>query len=172
MLSTIHHLRASACLLQAVAAAVPVEVDESYREKLPHIPLDFDDAEEAFKSKSNLDIIRTWAVLSSCQIQPLVKNADSLLAWSQKAFGSTLVNFAIRHTFFGHFCAGDCSCLSTCAGVACFQRCQKLIEAKHWFSMRIPHECAVSYCLVSAVYVQVDDLLVEVISLQGFVARV
>lgn len=92
--------------MQTVAAAVPVEVDETYKEKLPHVPLDFNDAKEAFKSKTKLDIIRTWAVLSSCQIQPLVKNADSLLSWSQKVFGKSLVNFGIRHTFFGHFCAG------------------------------------------------------------------
>lgn len=96
-------------LLQTVAAAVPVEVDDSYKEKLPHVPLNFNDAEAAFKSKTKLDILRTWAVLSTCQIQPLVKNADTLLAWAQKVFGSTLVYWGIRHTFFGHFCAGDFS---------------------------------------------------------------
>lgn len=93
--------------MQTVAAAVPVEVDDSYKEKLPHVPLNFNDAEAAFKSKTKLDILRTWAVLSTCQIQPLVKNADTLLAWAQKVFGSTLVYWGIRHTFFSHFCAGD-----------------------------------------------------------------
>ena len=41
------------------------------------------------------------------QIRPLVENADSLLKWSKKIFGSTIVNGIIRHTFFHQFCAGE-----------------------------------------------------------------
>lgn len=94
------------CTVQ-LAAAIAERVEESYQEKLPHIPLNFNDARTAFASKLNLDIVRSWAVLSACQIQPLVENADSLLAWSQKVFTSYIVNAVIKQTFFKHFCAGE-----------------------------------------------------------------
>jgi len=59
--------------LQIAASALPVECDESYQKKLAHVPLDFNDGRAAFISKSSLDIVRSWAVLSACQIQPLVQ---------------------------------------------------------------------------------------------------
>lgn len=81
-------------------------LDDSYKEKLPHIPLNFNDAQIAFASKTTFDLVRTWAVLTTCQIEPLVESADKLLHWSKKTFGSWIVNFVIKRTFFAHFCAG------------------------------------------------------------------
>ena len=40
------------------------------------------------------------------QMRPLVEHADTLLKWSKKVLGSTIVNAIVRHTFFHQFCAG------------------------------------------------------------------
>lgn len=40
------------------------------------------------------------------QMRPLVEHADSLLKWSKRVFGNSIVNGIIRHTFFHQFCAG------------------------------------------------------------------
>ena len=39
-------------------------------------------------------------------MRPLVEHADTLLKWSKKVLGSTVVNAIVRHTFFHQFCAG------------------------------------------------------------------
>ena len=68
--------------------------------------LRFDDPRLAFAAHSNLQILRSLAVFSVCSIKPLVKHADTCLAWAKKVFGATLVNGIVRRTFFKHFCAG------------------------------------------------------------------
>eukprot|EP01138_Halocafeteria_seosinensis_P003239 gb/GECG01003313.1/.p1 GENE.gb/GECG01003313.1/~~gb/GECG01003313.1/.p1 ORF type:complete len:663 (+),score=82.34 gb/GECG01003313.1/:1-1989(+) len=69
--------------------------------------LDFDDAAEAFKSKSTLELFRSVVVLRLCSIGPLVRNARTLVQWSEKVFGQTLTYWPIKKTFFAHFCAGE-----------------------------------------------------------------
>lgn len=68
--------------------------------------LPFDDPQEAFKAKSNMDLVRSLAVFQMCRIQPLVDNADALLHVSKRILGSTLVNGIVRNTFYKHFVAG------------------------------------------------------------------
>ncbi len=49
-----------------------------------------------------------------------MEHADTLLKWSKKMLGSTIVNGIVRHTFFHQFCAGKphaqalCILLCTC----------------------------------------------------------
>ena len=94
------------CIQNLAAVPERAVLDDSYKEKLPHIPLNFNDAQIAFASKTTFDLVRTWAVLTACQIEPLVEHADKLLHWSKQTFGSWIVNFVIKRTFFAHFCAG------------------------------------------------------------------
>lgn len=68
----------------------------------------------AMQSKSNLDLMRSLAVFQMCRLRPIVDNADSILAWSKRIFGSTLVNAVVRQTFYKHFVAG--ACVSWCVG--------------------------------------------------------
>ena len=35
-----------------------------------------------------------------------MEHADTLLKWSKKILGSTVINAIVRHTFFHQFCAG------------------------------------------------------------------
>jgi hypothetical protein len=69
-------------------------------------PLPFNDVQEAFQGRSTPQLLRTLCVLSACQIKPLVTNADGILKTTKKIFGSRLVNWGVRNTFFQQFCGG------------------------------------------------------------------
>ena len=68
-----------------VFAAEPARADPEPDVELPHdlpfdpvpkrafVPLDFNDPRAAFEPKSSFRLLRNWAVLSTCQIKPLVK---------------------------------------------------------------------------------------------------
>jgi hypothetical protein len=86
---------------QTVAVPAPAA-----RHQLDPGNLRFDDPQLAFAAHSNLQILRSLAVFSACSIKPLVKHADTCLAWSKKVFGAGLVNGVVKRTFFKHFCAG------------------------------------------------------------------
>lgn len=87
------------------ARGVPKVDMEIETEGLP-VPLNFDDAKAAFKSKSTGEILRSLLVFRICKISPLVRYADTLLAASKKVFGSGLVNWGVKHTFYNQFVAG------------------------------------------------------------------
>ncbi|CAK0740844.1 hypothetical protein CVIRNUC_001281 [Coccomyxa viridis] len=100
-----------------VASAQPELVEEDGEEpsprRVPHgdrepfRPLQFDNPQLAFESKSTGELMRAYAVFTACQMRPLVENADMLLKWSKRIFGKTIVNRIVKHTFFHQFCAGE-----------------------------------------------------------------
>jgi hypothetical protein len=61
----------------------------------------------ALQAKSSLDLLRSLLVFRCCKIQPLVQNADSILAWSKRVFGTTLTKAVIKATFYKQFVAGE-----------------------------------------------------------------
>ena len=69
--------------------------------------VDFSDTERAFKSKSVGEILRALAIYQMCTIDTFVKNSEALYNGACKVFGQRLVDFVVRPTFFGHFCAGE-----------------------------------------------------------------
>ena len=75
------------------------------QEKEFHVP-DFSNFQEAHKPKSNLELVRAYGVFTTCQIRPIVKHADTLLAFTKKVLGANITYNLVRATFFGHFCAG------------------------------------------------------------------
>lgn len=68
---------------------------------------DFDDARTTFESKSTIELFRAATCFQICKIPLLVKNADNLIYSSRKLLGGTIVDTALKATFFGHFCAGE-----------------------------------------------------------------
>lgn len=110
--------------VQAARSAEPAEVVTEGLRELDDVaqrrvdfdqhPLPFNDVKEAFEGQTTGQLLRSLGVLSACQFRPLVRNADNLLKTSKKLFGSTLVNFGVRHTFFKQFCGGESmsGCLS------------------------------------------------------------
>lgn len=69
--------------------------------------LDFNDPKQSFKTKSLPQLVRGYAVFSLCQTPIIVRNAEKLMKLSYKVVGSSITNFFLRHSFFGHFCAGE-----------------------------------------------------------------
>uniref|UniRef100_A0A0G4GI73 Proline dehydrogenase n=1 Tax=Chromera velia CCMP2878 TaxID=1169474 RepID=A0A0G4GI73_9ALVE len=67
--------------------------------------LDFN-AHQIFAAKSSSELLRALAIQSVCKIKPLVRNANALISASRAIAPSALVGFALKHTFFSHFCGG------------------------------------------------------------------
>ncbi|KAI3437761.1 hypothetical protein D9Q98_000208 [Chlorella vulgaris] len=84
-----------------------IQLQQEAEQPLPLAALKFDDPQAAFKAKSSLDLLRSLLVFRCCKIQPLVQNADSILAWSKRVFGTTLTNAVIKATFYKQFVAGE-----------------------------------------------------------------
>jgi proline dehydrogenase len=59
------------------------------------------------QAKTTGELIRSLLVFKACEFRPLVTHADAILSWSKRIFGSTLVNWGIRNTFYHQFVAGE-----------------------------------------------------------------
>ncbi|EFN55844.1 hypothetical protein CHLNCDRAFT_145399 [Chlorella variabilis] len=157
----LHH---AAWLAQQVAEAAPARMEEAAQavkevmgepdplvvqhlqaqaEPLPLAALRFDDPKAAFKAKSSLDILRSLLVFQLCKVQALVRNADSVLAWSKRVFGPRLTNAVIRHTFYKQFVAGEC-----------VEACREAVEA-----LRRHGIGGITYCAESEDAVRIQPTL-------------
>ena len=67
----------------------------------------FDDPQLAFSAKSTGQLVQSLAIFGACSVQPLVQNADVLLAAAKKIVGPAVVTSVVRHTFFKQFCGGE-----------------------------------------------------------------
>ena len=85
----------------APAAAAPARA--AYSGALP----DFNDSAVAFKSKTIWSLLRADLVFSLCRIPVFVTNAESLLKFAYATLGQGVTNALLRHSYFGHFCAGE-----------------------------------------------------------------
>ena len=87
-------------------AEAPVELSFEPVPKHDFVPLNFDDARAAYKSKSAFDLLRTYAVLSACQFRPLVCCLPAAFCLAHKLISAT-----------SFFCALYCCsavCEATC----------------------------------------------------------
>ncbi|CAD5219666.1 unnamed protein product [Bursaphelenchus okinawaensis] len=84
-------------------AALSKEVDRCYNK----LDLQFDNGKEAFKSKSNWEIVRALIILHACGINYLVQNNQQVLSSLRKLVGPTLFKKILKSTFYGHFVAGE-----------------------------------------------------------------
>uniref|UniRef100_A0A915M231 Proline dehydrogenase n=1 Tax=Meloidogyne javanica TaxID=6303 RepID=A0A915M231_MELJA len=89
--------------LSAKEEAQQREVENCYK----RIDLSFENAKEAFKSKSNLDLARALLVFRCCQIDWLVQNNQRILRILRKVLGQELFKRLLKSTFYGHFVAGE-----------------------------------------------------------------
>ncbi|EIE22093.1 hypothetical protein COCSUDRAFT_83484 [Coccomyxa subellipsoidea C-169] len=85
-----------------------VEMSSEHSSALPAFQdLQFDDPKQAFQAKSTAQLLQSLAVFKACTIKPLVRNADTLLTVS-RSIAAPVVDRAVKHTFFRHFCGGEC----------------------------------------------------------------
>ncbi|KAG7667511.1 hypothetical protein Ndes2526B_g07535 [Nannochloris sp. 'desiccata'] len=100
----------------AFSTSTATAVDPAHVEDPPITPvekpvplpssLDFNSPWEAYRAKTNSEIVRSILVFRACQFPWLVNNADTILSKSKSIFGSTLVNWVLKHTFYKQFVAG------------------------------------------------------------------
>ncbi|XP_068190630.1 proline dehydrogenase 1, mitochondrial [Antennarius striatus] len=94
-----------------VVEAAPVELicqkKTASTPQLHHIHIDFDNTQEAYKSKGNIDLLRSLLVFKLCTIDVLVDKNKELMELSKKILGQRLFEKMMKMTFYGQFVAGE-----------------------------------------------------------------
>lgn len=109
-----HHGKLNVCrsTLKSTAAASTNICDTTPPKTVqqpPRDPLDitFEDAKAAFKSKTNLELIRAYVVYTLCSFDYLVQNNMKLMKLARSVLGEKLFIMLMKATFYGHFVAGE-----------------------------------------------------------------
>ncbi|GMH35956.1 hypothetical protein BSKO_03824 [Bryopsis sp. KO-2023] len=79
---------------------------ESYLERPSSEVVDFENTQTAYVGRPASDLMLGLAVFKMCSFRSFVDNADVVLATMNRCFGNDLVTWAVRQTFFTHFCGG------------------------------------------------------------------
>ncbi|MEQ2286704.1 hypothetical protein AMECASPLE_005142 [Ameca splendens] len=95
----------------AVVEADPVELITQTKNakdvRLNRIHVDFDNTEEAYKSKNNIELLRSLLVFNLCAIDILVEKNKELMELSKKLLGQRMFEKLMKMTFYGQFVAGE-----------------------------------------------------------------
>ncbi|XP_040914294.1 proline dehydrogenase 1, mitochondrial [Toxotes jaculatrix] len=94
-----------------VVEAVPVElISETINctnTQLNKIHIDFDNTLEAYKSKGNVELLRSLLVFKLCTFDLLVEKNKELMELSKKVLGQWVFEKLMKMTFYGQFVAGE-----------------------------------------------------------------
>lgn len=94
-----------------VVEAKPVELISQTKTvnqfEMPKIQIDFDNTEEAYKSKNNVELLRSLLVFKLCTFDFLVEKNKELIDLSRKVLGQWLFEKMMKMTFYGQFVAGE-----------------------------------------------------------------
>ncbi|XP_054468528.1 proline dehydrogenase 1, mitochondrial [Anoplopoma fimbria] len=94
-----------------VVEAVPVELISHSKHvgktRLEKIHIDFDNTEEAYKSKDNIELLRSLLVFKLCTIDFLVDKNKELMNLTKKVLGQWMFEKLMKMTFYGQFVAGE-----------------------------------------------------------------
>lgn len=71
------------------------------------ISVDFEQTQEAYKSKDSLELLRSLVVFKLCSYDFLVDKNKEITALGQKVLGRPLFNQVMKMTFYGQFVAGE-----------------------------------------------------------------
>ncbi|XP_055730692.1 proline dehydrogenase 1, mitochondrial-like isoform X1 [Salvelinus fontinalis] len=71
------------------------------------IAIDFDNTHEAYKSKDNIELLRSLLVFKLCTFDFLVDKNKELMDLTKKVFGKRLFETLMKMTFYGQFVAGE-----------------------------------------------------------------
>uniref|UniRef100_A0A665U3B1 Proline dehydrogenase n=1 Tax=Echeneis naucrates TaxID=173247 RepID=A0A665U3B1_ECHNA len=95
----------------AVVETGPVEFCQKPKSdaktRLSKIHIDFDNTEEAYKSKANMELLRSLLVFKLCTIDLLVDKNRELMELSKKLLGQWMFEKIMKMTFYGQFVAGE-----------------------------------------------------------------
>ncbi|XP_041936873.1 proline dehydrogenase 1, mitochondrial isoform X1 [Alosa sapidissima] len=90
----------------------PVDVDlisqtKNVDNRKAKISIDFENTQEAYKSKNTLELMRSLLVFKLCAIDFLVDKNKELMDLSKKVLGQRLFEKMMKMTFYGQFVAGE-----------------------------------------------------------------
>ncbi|CAL8321836.1 unnamed protein product [Lota lota] len=71
------------------------------------VEIDFDNTKEAYRSKDNIELLRSLLVFKLCTFDILVDKNKELMNLSKKVFGQRLFEKLMKMTFYGQFVAGE-----------------------------------------------------------------
>ncbi|XP_028274019.1 proline dehydrogenase 1, mitochondrial [Parambassis ranga] len=95
----------------AVVEAAPVELISQTKNNantmLSKIHIDFDNTEEAYKSKGNIELLRSLLVFKLCTFDFLVEKNKEIMELSKKVLGQWMFEKMMKMTFYGQFVAGE-----------------------------------------------------------------
>ncbi|XP_040013795.1 proline dehydrogenase 1, mitochondrial [Xiphias gladius] len=94
-----------------VVEAVPVELISQTKDgtnaQLNKIHVDFENTQEAYKSKGNVELLRSLLVFKLCTIDLLVEKNKELMELTRKLLGQWMFERLMKMTFYGQFVAGE-----------------------------------------------------------------
>ncbi|KAK2819150.1 hypothetical protein Q5P01_024711 [Channa striata] len=94
-----------------VVAAEPVELisqtTQGPKTRVNKIHIDFENTREAYKSKGNVELLRSLLVFKLCTIDVLVDKNKELMELSKKLLGQWMFEKLMKLTFYGQFVAGE-----------------------------------------------------------------
>ncbi|XP_070845728.1 proline dehydrogenase 1, mitochondrial [Chaetodon trifascialis] len=94
-----------------VVETVPVELISQTKNvqntHLNKIHIDFDNTQEAYRSKGNIELLRSLLVFKLCTFDFLVEKNKELMELSKKLFGQRMFEKLMKMTFYGQFVAGE-----------------------------------------------------------------
>uniref|UniRef100_A0A674EP50 Proline dehydrogenase n=1 Tax=Salmo trutta TaxID=8032 RepID=A0A674EP50_SALTR len=99
--------------INSIELNAPVQVDLISQTKnntdaqTRKIAIDFDNTHEAYKSKDNIELLRSLLVFKLCTFDFLVDKNKELMDLSKKVFGKWLFERLMKMTFYGQFVAGE-----------------------------------------------------------------
>ncbi|XP_076850491.1 proline dehydrogenase 1, mitochondrial [Brachyhypopomus gauderio] len=88
----------------------PCEVDLISKRKVDQtkkISVDFDNTQEAYKSKDTLELLRSLLVFKLCTFDFIVDRNKELMDLSKRVFGQRIFEKLMKMTFYGQFVAGE-----------------------------------------------------------------
>ncbi|XP_067339812.1 proline dehydrogenase 1, mitochondrial isoform X2 [Channa argus] len=94
-----------------MVAAEPVEVinqtTKGANTQVNKIHIDFENTQDVYKSKGNIELLRSLLVFKLCTIDVLVDKNKELMELSKKLLGQWIFEKLMKMTFYGQFVAGE-----------------------------------------------------------------
>ncbi|KAK6315816.1 hypothetical protein J4Q44_G00133400 [Coregonus suidteri] len=94
-------------VVKAVQADLISQTKNNTDAQKQKIAIDFDNTHEAYKSKNNIELLRSLLVFKLCTFDFLVDKNKELMDLSKKVFGKRLFERLMKMTFYGQFVAGE-----------------------------------------------------------------
>ncbi|XP_071206454.1 proline dehydrogenase 1, mitochondrial-like isoform X1 [Salvelinus alpinus] len=94
-------------VVKAVQADLISQTKNNTDAQTRKIAIDFDNTHEAYKSKDNIELLRSLLVFKLCTFDFLVDKNKELMDLTKKVFGKRLFETLMKMTFYGQFVAGE-----------------------------------------------------------------